>query len=78
MSKTLGKIDTMVRRLWKGDCGQDLVEYGLAVTLLALLCISGMQTAAGSLNDAFDEVSQALVPPTPAPPPPPHHHRGHR
>jgi Flp pilus assembly pilin Flp len=61
MSKTLEKLYAKIRRLIGGECGQDLVEYGMLVTLIALMCISGMQSTANSVNDMFGEVSQALV-----------------
>jgi Flp pilus assembly pilin Flp len=76
MSKTLEKLYAMFRRLARRECGQDLIEYGLGVSLIALACISGMQGAAGSVSQAYGQVAQALVPDQQAPPPSHHHHGG--
>ena len=83
MSKTLEKLYAKFQRLMRGEGGQDLIEYGLAVTLIALTCITGMQGAASSVNQAYGQVAQALDPtqqqagnptPSPTPAPAPHHH----
>jgi Flp pilus assembly pilin Flp len=83
MKKTLEKLCAKFQRLMRCEGGQDLVEYGMLVTLIALVCISGMQGTANSINTMFGEVSQALAPqaqqagqptPSPAPDPAPHHH----
>lgn len=62
MSKTLRTICEKFRHLAVSESGQDLVEYGLMVTLLALACISGMQGPANSVNQIFGQVSTALAP----------------
>jgi pilus assembly protein Flp/PilA len=40
-------------RLWKEEEGQDLVEYGLLVVLVALGAITGMKDLAGAINSVF-------------------------
>lgn len=40
-------------RLWKEEEGQDLVEYGLLVVLVALGAITGMKDLAGAINGVF-------------------------
>jgi len=85
MSKLLQNLYAKLQRLLNGDSGQDLVEYGMLVTLIALVCISGVQTTANSVNDLYGEVSQALVAQSPqqagqqqqAPTPTPQHHHHH-
>jgi Flp pilus assembly pilin Flp len=85
MSRILNKVYVKFHRLLHCESGQDLVEYGLVVTMLALACISAAQGTANSVNNLFGQVSQALdsqqqqgqgPPPTPPPPPPPHRHHG--
>jgi Flp pilus assembly pilin Flp len=49
---------TIVVRLWKEEEGQDLVEYGLLVVLIALGCILAMQGLASGISKAF---SNAVV-----------------
>jgi Flp pilus assembly pilin Flp len=63
MSKTLKTICEKLRHLAVNESGQDLAEYGLLVTLLALACISGMQGPANSVNQIFGQISTALAPP---------------
>jgi Flp pilus assembly pilin Flp len=79
MIKALERLCGKFRRLLREEGGQDLVEYGMLVTLIALLCISGMQGAADSVNGMFGEVSQALVSPNQQQQPeaPSHQHHGH-
>jgi Flp pilus assembly pilin Flp len=88
MSKILRKLNEKLECLGRGESGQDMVEYGLLVLLIALVCVSGAQGVANSVNQAYGKVSQALdaqQSQTPqqqqAPPPPPapnhdHHHHG--
>lgn len=40
-------------RLWKEEEGQDLVEYGLLVVLVALGAVVGMKDLAGAINSVF-------------------------
>jgi len=40
-------------RLWKEEEGQDLVEYGLLVVLVALGAVVGMKDLAGAINGVF-------------------------
>ena len=48
--------------LWKEDQGQDLVEYGLLMVLLALFCITAMKGLANSISTAlFNNVGGALT-----------------
>lgn len=46
-----------VTRLWKEEEGQDLVEYVLLVTLVALGCVAGMSTLSAAINTAFISAS---------------------
>lgn len=62
MSTTLKAICEKLRQLAVCESGQDLAEYGLMVTLLALACISGMQGPANSVNQIFGQISTALAP----------------
>lgn len=46
-------MKNFLKRLWREEEGQDLVEYGLLVVLVALGAIAGMSTLAGDINAAF-------------------------
>jgi pilus assembly protein Flp/PilA len=47
-------------RLWKEQEGQDLVEYGLLVVLIALGAIVGMNALAGAINGVFTKAASNL------------------
>ncbi|MGO9268654.1 MAG: Flp family type IVb pilin [Terriglobia bacterium] len=48
----------LFKRLWKEEEGQDLVEYGLLIVLVALACIGAMSALAAGISDMF---SSAVV-----------------
>ena len=48
-------------RLWKEEEGQDLVEYGLLVVLIALGAIAGMNTLAQDINTVFGSAGTDLT-----------------
>jgi len=50
------KIQDLIHR----EEGQDLVEYALAVALIAFGATAGMQTVASGLNSAFTTISSTL------------------
>jgi Flp pilus assembly pilin Flp len=84
MSRIPVRLTAKLRRLIQNEWGQDLLEYGLLVAMIALVSISGVQGAANGVNDIFGQVSQAFDStgpqpagtPPPPPPPPPHRHHG--
>ncbi len=46
--------------LVKDEKGQDLVEYGLLVTLIALVCIAGINLLAPAINSTFSNAATKL------------------
>jgi len=60
MSKILQKLYEKLRSLAICESAQDTVEYAMLVTLIALVCISGAQSAANSVNQLYGQVSQAF------------------
>ena len=51
-------------RLWgliADERGQDLVEYALLVSMIALVCVSGVKPIASSLNSWFNNISTTLA-----------------
>jgi pilus assembly protein Flp/PilA len=52
---------TFLKRLLKEEEGQDLVEYGLLVVLVALFAIASMSTLATSISQAFSNASTNLT-----------------
>ena len=43
------------------DEGQTLVEYGLIIVLVALVCAAGLTILAGGINDLFNDVASRLT-----------------
>lgn len=56
------KVITLLSRLrgLKQENGQDLIEYALVVALIALAATAGMNSLAGSINNAFNSVGSSL------------------
>jgi pilus assembly protein Flp/PilA len=44
-----------------GEEGQDLVEYALIITLVALAAASGVQGVASAINTVFSNISNTLM-----------------
>jgi Flp pilus assembly pilin Flp len=61
MNSTLLRLRLKLEELATGERGQDLVEYSLLVSLIALVCISGVGSIAGSLNTVFSNISSSLA-----------------
>jgi len=50
----------LLKRLWKEEEGQDLVEYGLLIVLVGLVCITAMQGLATAISTAFGSAATSL------------------
>jgi pilus assembly protein Flp/PilA len=50
----------LIKRLWVDEEGQDLVEYGLLVALVALAATAGMNTLATAINTTFTNIGSRL------------------
>jgi pilus assembly protein Flp/PilA len=51
----------LLQRLWTDEEGQDLVEYGLLVALVALAAVAGMQSLATAINTTFASISTTVT-----------------
>jgi Flp pilus assembly pilin Flp len=51
---------TSLKRLWKDDGGQDLVEYGLLLVLISLACTAAMTPLATAIDAAFNNAVTSL------------------
>jgi pilus assembly protein Flp/PilA len=51
----------LMKRLWKEEEGQDLVEYALLVVLISLAAVTAMKGLANGISDAFQNASQNLT-----------------
>jgi len=59
--KDLRSTGRVLRRLLYEDNGQDLVEYGLLLLLVALVCIGSMQVVAGAVLNVFNNASSNIT-----------------
>ena len=49
----MAKITLAISRLVRLDDGQDLIEYGLLVALIALVCLAGVTTVGSTIQTVF-------------------------
>jgi Flp pilus assembly pilin Flp len=61
MNNMLLKLYVQVQTLGACEDGQDLVEYALLCTLIALAMITGIKSVASAVNLAFSNVSSSLA-----------------
>ncbi|MGA2754297.1 MAG: Flp family type IVb pilin [Terracidiphilus sp.] len=61
MNDALLKLNVKLQTLMAREQGQDLVEYGLLVALIAVVCISGISQVAGGVNTMFSNISSSLA-----------------
>jgi pilus assembly protein Flp/PilA len=54
-------MKNLLKRLWQEEEGQDLVEYGLLVVLVALAAMAGMNTLATDINAMFTSAGGKLA-----------------
>ncbi|MGA7340066.1 MAG: Flp family type IVb pilin [Terracidiphilus sp.] len=60
MNSLFLKIRIKVLDLMSREEGQDLVEYGLLITLVALGSVAGVNSVATAINTVFSNVSNTL------------------
>ena len=61
MRDTILKLYITLQKLTHGQKGQDLVEYALLTTLIALACIAGVRHVASAVNIVFSNISSSLA-----------------
>lgn len=49
-----------LKRLWTGEEGQGMAEYGLILALVAVVVIFALQALGGSIKAKFNEVTSGL------------------
>lgn len=54
-------MKNILMKLWQEDEGQDLVEYGLLVVLIALFAVAAMDSLASGISDAFSNATVQLT-----------------
>lgn len=51
----------MLKRLWKDESGQGMVEYGLIIALVAIVIIVALSAMGKGLGDKFTGITNALA-----------------
>jgi len=54
------KLYIKLQNLAKNEEGQDLVEYALLCSLIALGCVSSMKSLATFVNNVFSNISNSI------------------
>ena len=54
------KMKQKMMELWKDEEGATMVEYGLMVALIAVVCITTVQALGGSINTMFGSVADLI------------------
>jgi len=54
------KTGRLLTNLWKEDAGQDLIEYALVASLLALAAVSAMSSLTNKIDNAFNRIGNSL------------------
>ena len=50
-----------LKKLWRDESGQDLIEYALIAALLALAAVVGMKSLATAINGEYGKISAQLT-----------------
>jgi pilus assembly protein Flp/PilA len=53
-------LSSRLRRLVGHDEGQDLLEYALLISLIAIVCVGAITAAGTNVKDIFDKIAAAL------------------
>ena len=61
MKNSLLNLYVKFQNLKHGEEGQDLVEYALLVSLIALVCVAGVSNVATAVNTVFTNISTSLA-----------------
>jgi pilus assembly protein Flp/PilA len=54
-------MKNMLKKLWQEEEGQDLVEYGLLVVLIALFAIAAMGKLGSAVSNVFSSAAGNLT-----------------
>lgn len=53
-------MKSLMKRLWQEEEGQDLVEYGLLLVLIALVAIASITSIGSSVKNIFSNAAANL------------------
>lgn len=52
-AEDMAQMVATIRRLLRDDDGQDLIEYGLLVALIAFVCVAGVTSVGSTILSVF-------------------------
>jgi pilus assembly protein Flp/PilA len=52
---------SLLRRLWAGESGQDLIEYALLAALIAVVTVVALQTLGVSVSGFYNNLNTKLA-----------------
>ena len=55
-------VITTLRGFARDEQGQDLLEYALLISLIALVCVIAITSAGTNVNTIFQNIATALAP----------------
>ena len=55
-------VITTLRGFARDEQGQDLLEYALLISLIALVCVIAITSAGNNVNTIFTNIATALTP----------------
>ena len=56
----MAKLIALLRSLARDERGQDLIEYALIATMIAIFSIAGLVNASGEVNAIWDEIATGI------------------
>jgi pilus assembly protein Flp/PilA len=56
------QLQSRLQSLLRGEEGQDLLEYALLVSLIALVAVAAITLAGKNVNTIFNSIATALAP----------------
>ena len=54
------QLVNLVKSFIRNDEGQDLLEYALLISLIALVCVGAITAAGTNVKDIFDKIAAAI------------------
>jgi pilus assembly protein Flp/PilA len=60
LAKAAANVETQLKNLTTRDEGATMVEYGLMVALIAVVCLAAVTLLGTSINDIFTEISGSM------------------
>ena len=54
-------MKSLMKRLWQEEEGQDLVEYGLLLVLIALVAVTSITTIGSGVLDIFSNAASVTT-----------------